>query len=317
MNRKLLALAVAALTAPCLAQAAPTIYGNINTSLEYVSDGWAADYDDDVWLVNSNRSRIGIKGGEKLNEEWSAIYKIEWQVASESGSGDLNVRDRFLGFESDKVGTFRAGRFVSPLRAIEKNVDQFNFNLLLDMENWVPGQNRINNSLGYTTPTLGGAFKIDGALQQGEDTNGQNGLADGYSIALSYDQNGLYLALGFDEDIGTNVNPGTETLRFVAGYVAGDLELGALVQTHEYPNDADLDSILLSAGYKLDAKNKVKGQFVTNDGDGGESWMLALGLDHSLSQATTVYTHIAYQDWEWGADSDNGFVVGVGASHNF
>jgi predicted porin len=81
MNRKLLALAVtAALAAPMAAQAAPTVYGQLNLSVDMVMyDDGVADYRE--VQVNSNSSRLGVKGEEALGNGYSAVYKAEWGVS--------------------------------------------------------------------------------------------------------------------------------------------------------------------------------------------------------------------------------------------
>ena len=127
MNRKLLALAIgAAVSLPVAANAAPTLYGLVNVSvdrivgLDYIpspnynsmADGRQSDYE-----VTSNSSRIGVMGDEALGNGLSAIYKAEWAVnGSVAGSSDLTGRDRYVGLKSD-WGTIKLGAYDSPLIA--------------------------------------------------------------------------------------------------------------------------------------------------------------------------------------------------------
>ena len=46
--------------------AAPTLYGEIDASLDYLPEDNATKSDRDVWELSSNSSLIGIKGEEKL-----------------------------------------------------------------------------------------------------------------------------------------------------------------------------------------------------------------------------------------------------------
>ena len=88
MNRKLLALAVtAALAAPMAAQAAPTVYGQLNLSIDMVD---AESLGVDAWEVNSNSSRLGVKGEEALGNGYSAVYKAEWGVSGDGNAADLS-----------------------------------------------------------------------------------------------------------------------------------------------------------------------------------------------------------------------------------
>ena len=78
MKRNLLALAVAAASVmPLVAQAAPTVYGRLNLSIDYVdvNDDNAPGVDNKSWNVNSNASRVGVKGNEKLTDDFTAVYK--------------------------------------------------------------------------------------------------------------------------------------------------------------------------------------------------------------------------------------------------
>ena len=94
MNKKLVALAVAAaVVAPLAAVADTTLYGRIHTSLEY-EDGDAINvfYNatpgsgltettltaDDTWNVRNETTRIGVKGSEDLGNGLKAIFQAEW-----------------------------------------------------------------------------------------------------------------------------------------------------------------------------------------------------------------------------------------------
>ena len=170
MNRKLLALAVtAALAAPMAAQAAPTVYGQLNLSVDLV------DYDDGVAdyrevQVNSNSSRLGVKGEEALGNGYSAVYKAEWGVSGDGDAADLSQRDRYLGLKGN-WGTVKLGKYDSPLKTSQGMVDQFNDMTYTDMGNFVTGENRLNNVIGYESPKIADVLNVNVAVQSGEDTN--------------------------------------------------------------------------------------------------------------------------------------------------
>ena len=71
MKRNLLALAVGvAFILPLAAQAAPTVYGRLNLSVDYMDvDTGVVGVDGKNWELNSNASRVGVKGNEKLTDE--------------------------------------------------------------------------------------------------------------------------------------------------------------------------------------------------------------------------------------------------------
>ena len=76
MKKLLLAATVAAMGVSA-AQAAPTLYGKINLSVDQIQND-DFEKDQDVTELNSNASRIGVKGEEKLTENVSAVYVAEW-----------------------------------------------------------------------------------------------------------------------------------------------------------------------------------------------------------------------------------------------
>lgn len=71
MNKKLLALAIgAAIAMPVAALAeGPTLYGKIDLSLENQDNGAA-----DMWVVENNASRIGVKGSADTGVSGLAGY---------------------------------------------------------------------------------------------------------------------------------------------------------------------------------------------------------------------------------------------------
>ena len=80
MKVKLLPLAIgAAIAMPGVAMADVTVYGKMNLTLEmadYEFEDSSSDYD--RWELNSNASRLGVKGSEDINDNLSAFYKAEY-----------------------------------------------------------------------------------------------------------------------------------------------------------------------------------------------------------------------------------------------
>ena len=110
MKKLLLAATVATLTMSA-AQAAPTVYGKLNVTVDNIDNN---DFKDESLVkVNSNASRIGVKGEEKITDELSAVYLAEWQVNTDGDGTDLGMRNRYIGIKSNGVGTLKVGRFVS------------------------------------------------------------------------------------------------------------------------------------------------------------------------------------------------------------
>lgn len=343
MNRKLLALAVtAALAAPMAAQAAPTLYGRLNLSVDAVD---LESTDEEEVQLNSNSSRIGVKGEEALGNGYSAIYKIEWEVAGDvAGTNDLSGRDRFVGLKGD-WGTVKLGAYDSPLRTSQGAVDVFNDMTYTDMEVFISGENRLNNVIGYESPKIADVLTIQLAVQSGEDNGGAfPSDDDGQSLSLIFQSGGLYLAAAMDNDIADGTSFGIldslvgplpagvedlfarDAIRLTGVYTMDALQLGVMLQTSEFQRndifgDMDEESVLLSAAY-TSGKNVYKGQLTmtTYDFGGGEleATTLALGLDHQMSQMTKVFVQAAFAQVELtGSDDADNTVVSVGMETRF
>ncbi|MBK7300446.1 MAG: porin [Moraxellaceae bacterium] len=166
MKRHLLTLAIAATLLPLAAQAAPRVYGQLNLSVDYMDASVTPTMDG--WALNSNSSRVGVKGAEKLTEEYTAVYKMEWAVNGDMGGADLNARERYIGIKHYQWGTVRLGFIDAPFKNAEDEIDVFNDLASLDMENFIYGQNRLANSINYVSPKFLDVFGANITIQPGE-----------------------------------------------------------------------------------------------------------------------------------------------------
>lgn len=351
MNRKLLALAIgAALTLPMTAQAAPTLYGMLNLSVDRVdleSQGTATASLEETQL-NSNSSRLGVKGEESLGNGMSAVYKAEWAVSGDvAGTTDLTGRDRYLGLKSDSMGTVKLGAYDSPLKSSQGTVDLFNDMTYTDMGNFLTGENRLNNVIGYESPKIADVLTVNVAVQSGEGTSAGNDDDDGQSVSVVFQSGGLYLAAAMDNDITDSTAfdaavdfataaaitlPSAEaasrdTIRVTGIYTADALQLGAMLQTSEFSNDEagfDMDeqAVLLSASYSM-GKSTIKGQYVMNNldfGGGAEVDVTAieLGYDHNCTQMTKLFAQVSMANTDPGTGTDtDDTVLSVGMQTKF
>ena len=122
--KKLIAAAVAtAVIAPASVMAGPTLYGKIHMDVSYLNNGGrgAAEYKE--VSVNSNSSRVGVKGDQDLGNGLKAVYNIEWGVAMD-GSSALSNRHRYVGLGGG-FGTVLLGRLSTPLKSVGRKVDLF------------------------------------------------------------------------------------------------------------------------------------------------------------------------------------------------
>ena len=260
MKKVLLAAAIASISLSA-AQAAPTLYGKLNVSLNQVDNINAAG--DNETQLNSNASRIGVKGEEKLTDNLSAVYLAEWEISAD-GDGDVfKNRNRFVGIKSNGVATLKVGQHDSYFKtAAGNNQDIFNDHNELDMTAVLAGEDRLKNVIGFETDKklLGGlAFNI--MFQQGEESEAadstakgkegsRDGFGDGVSTSLTYENKDFGLAAAVAGNFGVASKYNAYSLSGIytdAVRVTGSLDLtpagvdglvlGALWQTAQPTDD--------------------------------------------------------------------------------
>ncbi len=262
MKRKLLPLLIAGLTAASANVAlagAPTLYGKVNVSLnsyDYQTRGTGATATQavdnlDDWELESNASRLGVKGDFVIVEGLKAIYKLEYEVFVDDGQSDKNTgSDEFnqrniYGGLQGSWGSIIAGKNDTPLKLVQttgagSEIDRFNDLPLGDIKNIMVGENRESNIVMYSTPNMSG-FAATLAIMPGEESgietataeNDNNGIADRTSLALSYNADKFYVGIAADQNVQN-----TDIIRLAGEVTLGPVKLGALYQTAEV-NDKD------------------------------------------------------------------------------
>jgi len=97
------------------------IYGQVNEAVMFWDDG----YERNAYVVtnDASRTRVGFKGGAKINDDWSANFKIEIGIRSANskrsnqndplGTGNpavqFDVRHAWWNLKSKTYGTFQVG----------------------------------------------------------------------------------------------------------------------------------------------------------------------------------------------------------------
>ncbi|MDU2408740.1 MAG: porin [Acinetobacter junii] len=258
--KKLLLAATVATLAMNAAQAAPTLYGKLSVTLDNIDNN---DFkDESVVKVNSNASRLGVKGEEKLTDNLSAVYLAEWEIWADGDGDAFKNRNRFVGVKSAGVATLKVGQHDSYFKtAAGNNQDIFNDHNELDMTAVLAGEDRLKNVIGFETDKklLGGlAFNI--MFQQGENAatsataktsttslagittektvvtnyglkDARDGFGDGVSASLTYENKdmGLAAAVAANRAIASKFNAyDLSGIYTDAVRVTGSLDLGAM-----------------------------------------------------------------------------------------
>ena len=317
MQKKLIAIAIAAALAPAAAMADTSnvvVYGKMHLSYDRFDNDAAAN--NTASFVANNSSRLGFKGSEDLGDGMKAVWQLEAGIAAdgETTQGALNsVRDTFVGL-SGNFGTVTAGRQAwHNLYAHDANMfsDQIGAPSV-----WIDRGGRTNNSIKYATPNMSGFsgsvtyVTPNGVGNGGTYTNtGVEGVNDeydaSYAFKASYSNGPIFASLTHLKEGKSVTTAGKDDMKSTS--IAGGYDFGAgkvVGQFVSYSDDLnvsgkDKDIWTIGGSYNVTGMSKVKAQYTkakdsdTNGvkADDGAK-MFTVGYDYSLSKRTTAY--VAY-----------------------
>ena len=329
MNKPTLSLAAAALLAQATAiSAAPeiTVYGKVNVTLNNV-DQELVDLSDpeavaiDEWQLNSNASRLGVKGKHAINENLNAIFQLEYEVFIDDGADSennaLKQRNIYAGLQGE-FGTVIAGKHDTPLKLAQGKIDRFGDLKFGDIKNILSGEDRVSNIIMYTTPIMNG-FSATAAIVPGEDTQGEkDGVADGSSVSLNYKNQFVTAALARNDDINF-----ADTTRLAAEITSNDVKVGLILQSaEESEGSSEEDSFVISAAINVPNDFIVKAQYSFADTSGVnenlveidiEASQMAFGVDKKLDKNNTLFAYYSNIESESGDNislDDSTFAIG-------
>ena len=306
MKKTALFLAMASATAFVNAETVeipvPTFYGKMNVSQEFIQQEDAGSYSE----LNSNASRLGVKGNFELNEAITAFYQAEFQIDVDGDSDEtFGQRNTFIGAKGD-FGKVQAGVFDSALKASQKKVDQFN-DLQADIKNFVTrSDNRVKNVVRYQSPSLAGVVLTFDHINSEDET-----VANSQSMSAAFTQDMVYVAVA--HDIGVE-GAGIDVTRVVGQLnLDGGIQLGALWETED-DNGESNDGMMVSAAVKAASKVKLKAQYASSDIKQEGASQITLGADYKLAKNAKVFAYASDVDTD---ENGGGQVFAVGAEYKF
>ena len=271
------------------------LYGKINVAVVNSDSGST-----DTWKLNSNASRIGLKGSSQISEGLSVFYKTEFEVAVD-GDGDVfKQRNIYAGIKG-QYGSLLAGKNDTPTKQAQKKIDLFS-DAVGDIKKTFAGENRMSNIIAYSTPKYGN-FSASYAIMPSEADDG--GLADSKSYSVNYEKDGLYVAVAADSNVKD-----ADILRIVSQYKLDAWKLGFMYQENDTTNES---GYFTSAAYKCD-NITYKAQYGNNENDteGSDKTTLSLGADFKLAKNTKSF--VFFTDNE---SSSSTKTFGLGLEHKF
>jgi len=299
MKTPLIAL-VASMALVSAAQADSKFYGKMNVTAGYNDSA-------EAFGVESNASRVGIKGSEELASS-KLIYQAEYQIDVDGDAGTaFSQRNTYIGLAYKNMGTVKMGIMDTPLKKSQGKYDLFND--IVDIKKVLDGENRIANSVNYTT-AMSGPFQASLSFLMAEEVAGKG--SDGISASVTYKEGDVYAAVALDDSV-----PGKQTsnLRATVIYSLGDMRIGGIlnkVDTSDVgPNDDEL-AVGANVSFKM-GMNTLKAQVESGDQVAVGATSLSLGVDRKLAKSTKAFAYLNQFD----KDAEDVLVLAVGLEHKF
>ena len=234
MNKKLIALAVAAAIAPAAAMADSgnvTIYGIAHVSLDHNNYGTGGENNT---RLSSNTSLLGFKGTEDLGNGLSAIWQMEADIQLDSRQpnstatpsvanagnvqqGGFASRNTFVGLSSKTAGTVLFGKHDTPYKLATGKLD--NMNDTVGDYNGIIGQvnganlfdSRLGNVSAYISPTWSGFHFAAAIVAANETSSTASNDPKAYSLMGMYDNGGFFASLAREKAQDTDGVANTQT----------------------------------------------------------------------------------------------------------
>jgi len=328
MNKKLIALAIAATVAAPAAMGGTTLYGKVHMSINDSSGG------NDAWNVSNHASRLGFKGSEDLGNGLKALFQYEMSYSGVDSSTAIgSARNSYIGLAGD-FGQVRVGRHDTPNKVAfyaagnERLADS-----IIDLNGAFGFQElRTSNAIAYISPSFSG-LTVAAAVVPGEAVGQGPGvpvtdadsIADAYSIGVMYSGGGLKASVGYTDGSDLTGLDDATLMNIGASYTMDNFSIGAQYQeTEASPLLADKESWVITgtAGF---GNNTVIVMYGNSEADGiVDDDTLGLAVTHKMSKRTSAY--VAYRNsdvggvpsqWIGNGGTTSGDAFGLGMIHNF
>lgn len=375
MKKLLLVTAVATL-ATTAANATPTVYGKaflttdyVNSKNEYsdgsivttnaagtvISSSSVNDFSGkktSATSLNSDSSRIGVKGAEPLTANTNVVYQLEYGIDIDTnsnkrvGNQQYYSRDTFLGVDNKKYGMLVAGR----LTTIDDYINYANqaSGAVIGGDNvlaTVTGP-RVNNAFAYFSPKYNGVqFMAMHGLSSKKDYSDGGDIGAyaehaQYGIGVKYEPTNqpyragiTYMAAGDNfKDLRVSgdykINP---ALTVGAQYQNTDFDHGSKENAYTLSGAyktatpwtvyAQGDAVKNAVGYKDDEKNRIiiGGRYAFTPAATGHvygAYMENKVKDVGVSLGANS-TNATYTDYYTGTVKNKSFGIGAGLEYNF
>lgn len=314
MKKSLLVLAIfGAFAGVASAQTSVTAYGIVDMGITREMGGAAGNVTKLANGVQSG-SRLGFKGTEDLGSGLKAMFQLETGIAADTGGfsqGGLAFgRQSWVGLNGG-FGTVSLGRQYNPLFTALDEVDPFGTGLAGSSTNlFITGATRVNNSLKYVAPEMGG-ITAEAIYGFGEVAgNASASRTIGGSVGYS---NGPIIGKLVYERVANPTD--TSTTKFTQGTFSYNFNVAVLALGYGKTKDdatVNADSAMVGVTVPFGASAVMASYIRRNDKSSlnQDAKQYALGYTYALSKRTNLYSSYARITNENNA----GFTVGDATS---
>ena len=278
------------------------LYGEVE--LQYVND--TAEGEDAV--IDIDEANFGVQAGYDINDDFTAIGVVSFDASDDDDDNSNAVLDdAYVGFTSEKYGTFTVGQQVTIFDDAGIGSDK-EFGLASFYDQTDNGEQVIKYTFDKDSVYGGVAYLLD----DGESDDGESAI-DG-KIGVRFDAVDLTAFYGrgelSDEDGGGDVT----NLNLEARYTIGDLTLAAAYASLNTDSTAadslgDLDNFGLAATYQFGKAQFATGWSLT-DADNVDDKINTyfVNASYAFSSNVSSYVEIGGDDVD---DSELGYVAGM------
>lgn len=324
MQKKIIALALAALAGSAFAQSNVTVYGRVDYG--YMNrggdiNGVKQDNRNEFASGIAGGSRLGFKGVEDLGNGLKAIFELEYGIGVDSNTGPATARHQYVGLTGN-FGTAVGGYLDGVRYGIFNKYDAFAGGTVGNFTQMTAQVDRAMNAIAYISPNFGGVTAtlayatnigtsnpLNLAAQEGARNavagSGNDGDAGLATVMLNYANGPLDLTADWERVSFKSGGTGTAAvLDDVTVYtLAGSYDFGVVKVRALYDNlkaearaggdVSDVNSWFVSATAPLGAKAVLKATYGQTKDDlvsgDNKAKKYAIGVDYNLSKRTYVY----------------------------
>lgn len=304
---------VIAAAAGAHAQSNVTLYGVVDTGIEYMSHANARGQDN-VYRVSSGNtagSRWGLRGKEDLGSGMSAIFALESGFATDTGTsvqgGRLFGRQAWVGLNS-AWGRITLGRQVNTLYDLFPAFEPTRYTTYGLLAQDAQFTNRVDNAvkiwrdIGPVAVTALYSTGYDSTIANGSEVPGNLRVGQEMSVGARYNGNALSMAAAYDQRRGTTVASAGSLERRYTTAVSYDFASAGVVVGYRYLQ-SDLTApqyranlYWLGGYYKFHPRLVLRGGAYWNDRrqSGNDTLSYVLALQYGLSRRTMAYANATY-----------------------